>query len=320
MSRHPLRGVAFALLCLLILGTMPVLSNARPAGSDALAFAIWATAWQLLAALPLFLVERARRGPIGESATAPAMGRVRIALIALATGAMFGLSTYLYVLSAEKAGPVSMVIALQAYPFVAMSLEALFLGKRRSRAEIGFTLLMVTALLYLTTEGRFSLSAVSWWTVLALTIPLLWSIAHLLLKRVLDTTRVTPNQVTVSRLVISGAFLLLLQALLGESGRLSEAWSEPGFQRAAIILGVAYYLELIFWFHAMRHIDVSVASSITVPAPVVTMLLAAIVLGQAIAAYQVVAMLVVAASLYGLLMAGRLRRPAALPKPAPAGR
>ena len=70
----------------------------------------------------------------------------------------------------------------------------------------------------------------------------------------------------------------------------------------------------------MRHIDVSVASSITVPAPVVTMLLAAIVLGQAIAAYQVVAMLVVAASLYGLLMAGRLRRPAALPKPAPAGR
>ena len=54
-----------------------------------------------------FGVERARRGPIGGSATAPAMGRVRIALIALATGAMFGLSTYLYVLSAEKAGPVS---------------------------------------------------------------------------------------------------------------------------------------------------------------------------------------------------------------------
>ncbi len=298
---------------------MPVLSNARPAGSDALAFAIWTTVWQLLAALPLFLIERAKEGPARKPAEPPAMGRARIGLIALATGGMFGLSTYLYVLSAEKAGPVSMVIALQAYPFVAMSLEALFLGKRKSRGEIGFTLLMVGALLYLTTEGRFSLAAVSWWTVLALAIPLLWSIAHLLLKRVLDTTPVTPNQVTVSRLVISGAFLLLLQALLGESGRLSQAWSEPGFQRAAIILGVAYYLELIFWFHAMRHIDVSVASSVTVPAPVVTMLLTASILGEAIATYQVVAMLVVAASLYGLLMAGRNPRPAAIPKRARAG-
>ena len=305
MDRNPLTGVGFALLCLALLGAMPVLSNARPPGSDALSFAIWTTVWQLLAALPLFLVERGRANAPERPARPPAMGRVRLGLVALATGAMFGLSTYLYVLCAMKAGPVSMVIALQAYPFIAMGLEAAFLGKRRSRAEVGCTLLMVAALAYLATGGRFSLGALSWWTLLALAIPLLWSMAHLLLKRVLETTPITPNQVTVSRLVISGACLLLLQAVLGEGGQLAAAWSEPGFQRAAIILGGAYYLELLFWFHAMRHIDVSVASAVTVPAPAVTMLLSALFLGAGIETYQVAAMLLIAASLLGLLLAGR---------------
>ena len=34
--------------------------------------------------------------------------------MAVATGMMFGLSTYMYVVAAEKAGPVSMAIVLQA--------------------------------------------------------------------------------------------------------------------------------------------------------------------------------------------------------------
>ena len=72
-----------------------------------------------------------------------------------------------------------------------------------------------------------------------------------MLKRILETMPVSPNQVTVSRLVISGVFLLLVQAALGESGLLVAALSDGAFQRAAIALGIAYYLELILWFYAM---------------------------------------------------------------------
>jgi len=128
---------------------------------------------------------------------------------------------------------------------------------------------------------------------------------------VLVTTKVTPNQVTVSRLVISGAVLLLLYAAFGEEGALSAAAVDPAFQRAAFIMGLAYYLELILWFYAMRHIDVSLGSSITVPAPAVTMLITVVVLGEGVLAYQVVAMSVVALSMYGLLLAGRRARLAA---------
>ncbi|MCB2079500.1 MAG: DMT family transporter [Novosphingobium sp.] len=303
MSASPGRGIFYAFLCLIILGVMPILADSRPAGSDGLAFSIWLTFWQFIASLPLFLIELVhRRAP--KQATRSWRNRGTIA-VALLTGAIFGLSTYMYVVAARMAGPVSMVIALQAYPLFAIVLEAVLLGKRKSTLELAFTALLLAALYYLTTEGSFRINDISWWTAYALGIPLLWAIAHILLRRVLAGTDVTPNQVTVSRLVISGAFLLALNALLGKSGTLAAGLLDPGFQRAAILLGVAYYLELVIWFYAIRHIDVSVASSVTVPTPVITMLIAIVILGGSVQTYQIAAMIVIVAALYGLLLAGR---------------
>ena len=88
-------------------------------------------------------------------------------------------------------------------------------------------------------------------------------------------------------------------------GLMQRVLFDVDFQRAAVVMGVAYYLELILWFHAIRHIDVSVASSVTVPAPAVTMLVAVVFLGEEIRGYQVLAMTVITVSMYGLLLAGR---------------
>jgi drug/metabolite transporter (DMT)-like permease len=296
-------GVSLALACLVILGAMPILAAARPAAFDGLTFTIWLTVWQLLAALPLFAFESIR----APRRLPEILGRGRTLAITLLTGAMFGLSTYMFVVAAEKAGPVSMVIALQAYPLFAILWEMLFFGKRKTPAELGFTLLMIAALYYLTTEGTFRIADVSWWSAFALCIPLIWSIAHILLRQVLTTTNITPNQVTVSRLIVSGVFLLLLQLVVGEPGALGSAAFDYDLQKAALILGVAYYLELILWFYAMRHIDVSLASSVTVPAPAVTMLITVLFLGQSVATYQILAMALIVIGMYGLLFAGRDR-------------
>jgi len=305
VTASPRIGIALAFACLLLLGAMPILSNARPTGFDGLTFAVWLTVWQLLCALPLTMFEnRARSGTAVAHLRYPA----RTIAIALLTGTMFGLATFMYVVAAEKAGAVSMVIALQAYPLFAALLEAVFLGKRKTPAELFFTLLMLAALVYLTTEGTFRVADVSWWSVFALGIPALWSVAHILLRGVLVSTPITPNQVTVSRLVISGAFLLLVVVAFGDPAALLRGAVDPALQQAAFFMGLAYYLELVLWFYAMRHIDVSVASSVTVPSPAVTMLIAVVFLGETVERYQVFAMIVVAVSMYGMLLAGRCGR------------
>ena len=302
MAASPRKGISFALMCLAILAVMPLLADARPAGADALAFTIWLTFWQLVAGSPLFLLER--RNNAGDTKALPRL-RGRTAFIALFTGALFGISTYMYVIAAREAGPVSMAIALQAYPLFAILLEAVFLGKRKTTAEMAFTALLLASLYYLTTQGSLRITDISWWSAFALAIPLIWSVAHILLRQLLAETAITPNQVTVSRLLISGVFLLVVYAVAGKPGALLDGLMDFRFQAAAILLGLAYYAELVLWFHAMRHIDVSLASSVTVPAPAVTMLISVALLGGSVEAYQLWAMIVIALALYGLLLAGK---------------
>ena len=306
---NPRLGVISAFACLGILGVLPVLANARPANFDGLTFTIWLTIWQILSALPLYLSERAR-GQRGLFEAAGA-GRSRswTIFVAVSTGMMFGLSTYMYVVAAGKAGPVSMAIVLQAYPLMTMLAEAIFLNKRKTLPELGFTALMIVALVYLTTNGTFRIADISWWSVFALGIPALWTVAHLLLKtQVLDRTALTLNQVTLSRLLVSGAFLAVLVFAIGDPRQVLAGLTDFGLQRAAIVMGVAYYIELIFWFQAIRNIDVSVASAIEVPAPAVTMLVAVVFAGAAIALHQVLAMAAIVIGMYGLLFAGRAQR------------
>ncbi len=298
------RGLSLAFVCLLLLGVMPIIANSRPMAFDALSFAFFLSAWQLLFSLPLLIAElrSANRG-IFEAALPADLKRRTVAIILL-TGAAFGLSTYVYVLAVEKAGAVGAAIAIQAYPLFAILWETLFLKRRKTALELVFTLLLLSALYYLVTGGSWRIDRFSSWFLVALGVPFLWSIAHVVIKEVLDRTPITPAQVTFFRVLVSTAFLGIVAVFVTGPSGMAEALGSLRFQGFALVMGLVYYLELIFWFHAVRHIAVSLASSITVPWPALTMLLATLFLGDTIAGYQVIAFAFVAASLYGLLFAG----------------
>ena len=301
--RHPAPsiGLALAFVCLIILGVMPIIANSRPAGFDALSFAFFLSVWQLLAALPLagWELGRANKG-IFQAHLTPALKRRTIAII-LVTGAIFGLSTYVYVLAVEKAGAVSAAIAIQAYPLFAILWETLFLKRRKTATELLFTLVLLAALYALATGGTWRIAGFSPWFAVALGVPFLWSVAHVIIKEVLDRTPITPAQVTVFRVLVSVFVLgVVLMAVSGPTRILADLGTLD-FQVFALVMGVVYYLELIVWFYAVRSINVSVASSVTVPWPAVTMVLAVPILGDTVEGYQVITLAVIVVSLYGLL-------------------
>ncbi|MCG8572517.1 MAG: DMT family transporter, partial [Spirochaetes bacterium] len=116
---------------------------------------------------------------------------------------------------------------------------------------------------------------------------------------------ITPNQITFFRVLISFIILFFIASMVEGHSTLVKGFFKPEFQIAAFLMGFFYYLELIAWFHAVKHIDVSLASSITTPTPVITMILAVVLLKETIVWYQIAAMIVVFFSLYGLLLAGK---------------
>ena len=305
MKRHRSgTGISLAFICLMLLGLMPILSNGRPAGFAALSFAFFLSVWQILFSLPLLFRElgSADKG-IFAAHLAPSLKRRAITIILL-TGVIFGLSTYVYVLAVERAGAVSSAIAIQAYPLFAILWETLFLKRRKTVAELCFTLLLLAALSYLATGGTWHIEGLSYWFLLALAIPLLWSVAHVIIKEVLDRTPITPAQVTFFRVLVSTVFLGIVLTVVSGPGDIASDLRNLDFQRSALIMGLVYYLELVFWFYAVRSIAVSTASSITTPWPALTMILAILFLGETVEGYQLIALGVVICSIYGLLLAG----------------
>ncbi|GAA5064979.1 DMT family transporter [Roseibacterium beibuensis] len=295
------KGIALSFLSLTLLGVMPIIANLRPTALDALSFALALSVWQVVFALPVFAMEYGRgvRGIFGAELTVRA--RRRVGLVALFTGALFGLSTYLYVLGVEQAGATNAAIAIQAYPLFAILWESLFLKRRKTPVELALTAILLAALYYLGTGGTFRMSGLSPWFLVSLGVPFLWSIAHVIIKEELSHTPVTPAQVTFFRVSISAAFLAAVVILIFPAG-LSAAGAAI-WQPMSALMGLVYFLELIVWFYAVRHIDVSLASSITTPWPALTMVLAVPFLGDAIASYQVLALAVVVACIYGLTLA-----------------
>ena len=297
-------GVTLSLVCLVILGTLPVVTNSRPPGTSALAFAFFLSLWQLIFSLPLFIRELAtgRRGIFGMGGSLRERGRALAVVIA--TSIMFGLATWCYVLSMEKAGAVNAAIAIQAYPLFAILVEMALIRQGKSITELALTVGLVLDLYYLGTGSTWQTDSISVWFLAALLVPLLWSIAHVLIREELTTTPITPAQVTFFRVLLSSVFL-------GGVLACTRQWETSRFLHTtpyAAAMGCLYYLELLVWFHAVRHIHVSLASAVTTPWPAVTMVLAAIFLGDRIQGYQVAAFVVAAGCVGALLTAGAARQ------------
>ncbi|MCB1415644.1 MAG: DMT family transporter, partial [Nitratireductor sp.] len=181
--------------------------------------------------------------------------------------------------------------------------ESLFLNRRKSVPELALTALLIVSMYYLGTGGTWRVDGFSPWFLLALGVPFLWSIAHVIIKEELNSTPVTPAQVTFVRVVVSTLFLAVVVALF-EPQAFAAGLQGAEFQYFAVLMGFVYYLELIIWFYAARHIDISLASSITTPWPALTMVLAVIFLGDRVELYQIGAFIVVGLCIYGLTFLG----------------
>jgi len=301
-------GIVLSFVSLILLGIMPIISNSRPMEIGALNFALYLSVWQLIVATPVLLIEYryANRGILDANLS----GRLKrkTVLIILATGALFGVSTFVYVLALEKAGTVSASIAIQAYPLFAILRETIFLNRKKTTAELLFTFLLIVGLYYLGTNGTWLIEGLSYWFIFALSVPLIWSVAHVIIKEVLDKTPITPAQVTFFRVLVSVIVIFTMSVTINGFSQVAQLMENNVFQMYAAAMGLVYYLELVNWFYAVKHVDVSVASSITTPWPVVTVILAIIFLHESIEIHQVVTLVIVFISVYGILLSGKKKR------------
>lgn len=301
------KGIALSFVSLGLLGILPIISNSRPENLSPLSFAFYLSLWELFCSLPLLFFELKSTNSTTKGIFAPNVKtkvRKRTLTVMALTGIIFSVSTYFYILSFEKAGTVSASIAIQTYPLFSILWESLFLKKKKRWDELLFTGLIIAGIYYIGTEGTFIIQNFSIWFAVALITPLLWSIAHVTIKHTIDQSPISPNQITFFRVLISSVLLFLLSIIIEGPQSVMSGLMNFEFQKFAFLMGLVYYLELVNWFYAVKYVNVSVASTITTPTPVLTMILARIFLGEDIMFYQIAGMVVVFIALYGLIWRG----------------
>ena len=300
-------GVFFSFISLILLGILPIISNSRPTNLDALNFAFYLSLWELICSLPLFIIElkKSDKG-IFQKDVNPKIRKKTLIIMGF-TGVIFSASTFLYVLAFETAGTISAAIAIQTYPLFSILTEFIMFRKKKRILEILFTILMLVGIYYLGTEGTWNILGFSPWFLLALIVPILWSIAHVTIKNNIDKSPITPNQVTFFRVFISSIILFIAIVILNNGQSLVYGLFNPNFQIYGFLMGIVYYLELVNWFYAVKHVEVSVASAITTTTPVITMLLAFFFLNESIKIYESITLILLLVSLYGIIWAGRIK-------------
>lgn len=300
------KGIGLSFISLLLLSMLPVIANSRPSTLSALHYAFFLSVWELLFSLPWFVMEllSPNRGIFSSSTTLSPSVRKKTLGIMLLTGGIFSVSTYFYIVGFEKAGTISGAIALQTYPLFSLLWETLFLKKRTRWNELVFMFLIMAGIYYIGTEGTFQIRDFSPWFFIALITPFLWSIAHVTIKQTLHNSPITPNQVTFIRVLVSSCVLGIIFVIQDGFSVLGTEFINWGFQKFALFMGLVYYLELVNWFYAVKYVPVSIASTITTPTPVFTLLLAILFLHEIPYGYQLIGMVVVFLALYGLIWAG----------------
>lgn len=302
------KGILLSFMSLFLLAMLPIISNSRPSELNALDYAFYLSLWELICAVPLFIFELSKKNSGIFQKSLDWKIQKKTYLIMGITGFIFSITTFFYVFAFETAGIVSAAIAIQTYPLFSILWEFILFRKKKRVGEIIFTLIMIAGIYYLGTGGTWLINGFSPWFAVALIVPFLWGIAHVTIKNTLDTSPITPNQVTFFRVLISSIILFGISSLVNGITTIFNGLLNFEFQLFGFLMGIVYYLELVNWFYAVKHVDVSVASTVTTPTPMVTMILALFILKVSIEVYQIIAMGIVFVSLYGLLWAGK-RKP-----------
>ncbi|MFX0022244.1 MAG: DMT family transporter [Candidatus Hermodarchaeota archaeon] len=298
-------GVFLSFVSLFLLGILPIISNSRPSALNALNFAFYLSLYELICSLPIFFYELTKQNKGIFQNSIDSKIRKRTFIVMGVTGIIFSISTFFYVYAFETAGTISAAIALQTYPLFSIIMEFILFKKKKKIGELIFTLILIIGIYYLGTEGTWLIEGFSPWFALALIVPFLWSIAHVIIKNTLDTSPITPNQVTFFRVFISSILLFFISSIVNGISNVFEGFLSFEFQLFGFLMGIVYYLELVNWFYAVKHVDVSVASTITAPTPIITLIFAYFILSETVELYQIIAMIIVFVSLYGLIWSGR---------------
>lgn len=290
-------GVVSAFICLLAVSTHPVIIKMGSDSFDPIFYAICTVLFEAIFSIP-FLIYETRK--VREELNRKKMKRAfwRFPII----GGIFAFAQFLISLGLETADATTGSIALKSSMIFTIIFGIIFLKEKATWLQILLTGVIFVALCYTISKGTFNALEINAGTVILVIVPLIWTMGHTMTKTMLKEKIYYPSQVIFLRTAFSSVILISVYFVL-----LQNPWSTWSllfdWQNLinVIAVGLAYLIGHIFWYNAIKNIDMAIASAIQAPQPIITTTLAAIFLSEVLYVYHVIGLIIIVTSILLIL-------------------
>ncbi len=302
-DKNYLKGIGFALIALFLVSFQPIIVIARPKVLDVYLFAAMTCIFIALFMLPLVLLERhnlkqnIRNDSLkSEENTLLLNGWKKHKKVLLYLGINFAIAQILFFAAYQLSGAINTSIAQQTTIIFGLLFGFFINHEKVSKTQILFSIVLLFGLTFAITQGSFNLLEFNIGVGLMMITAAIWMLAHAFTRPILDKEEITATQVVFIRNVISGTILISTYFIFFPLSNINLLF-DPINMFFFVTIGFFYAFDVLYWYRAIQKIDISKASIIVSPMPILVAFFAYLILGEIFTIYHLIGTLIVIGSI-----------------------
>ncbi|MFX0012238.1 MAG: DMT family transporter [Candidatus Hermodarchaeota archaeon] len=304
MSNNLRKGLIFGVIGTILIGFQPIIAISAKS-IDAHAFSSITCLVEALIFLPLMLIEnqiykrKLHENPeLKENISLFASWKKNFWIL-LFLGVIFSVNQLLFFVGYRLAGAINGSLTQKTSVFFGLLYGYLLLKEKISKVQIVFSIILFFGLVLAITQGSLDFLVLNIdiliGVLLILLITALWMFGHTITKILFNKKEFTPTQMVFIRNFLSG-FMLLVTFFIFSFANIS-VFLIPLNWFYFVLMGTVYGFGLFFWYKTLSYLDVSNASIVLSPTPIVTAIFATFLLGDLFTFFHLIGSAIVIVSI-----------------------
>ena len=287
MSNNLKKGLIFGGIGTILVGFQPIIANSAKS-IDSHVFAAMTCLVEAIIFLPLMILEmrmnkRKERGNPGLMSNNSILTSIKKNIwLLLFIGIIFSINQLLFFVGYRLAGAINGSLTQKTSVFFGLLYGFLLLKEKISKIQIVFSIVLFLGLVIAITQGSLDFltfnTDVLIGVLIVLLITALWMFGHTMTKPLFSRNDLTPTQMVFIRNMLSGVILIVTYFTFSPVDL--SVFFNPYNQFFFIIMGTVYGLGLFCWYKTLSYLDVSNATIVLSPTPIVTAIFATFILRE----------------------------------------
>jgi len=287
LSNNRKKGLIFGAVGTILVGFQPIIANSAKS-IDSHVFAAMTCLIEATIFLPLMILEmrmnkrKERRNPDVMSNNSILTSLKKNFWLIAFIGIIFSINQLLFFVGYRLAGAINGSLTQKTSVFFGLLFGFLLLKEKISKIQIVFSIVLFLGLLIAITQGSLNFltfnTDVLIGVLILLLITALWMFGHTMTKQLFSRNDFTPTQMVFIRNMLSGVILIITYFTFSPVDL--SVFFNPYNQFFFIIMGTVYGLGLFCWYKTLSYLDVSNATIVLSPTPIVTAIFATFILGE----------------------------------------